>query len=119
MAIPPEPLITVLPQAVSIVVAEVVSVENRKDGLPRSGKQPPSAPKAVGSQLVKLKVTQVLRGSAVTELTVVKPVGEYALRAGNHGAFLLDGDGPPEILGRYGPDSYRLADIEAALAKSH
>ena len=108
MAIPPEPLFAVLPQAVSIVVGEVIAVQNRSDGLPSSGKPPPGAPHQVGSQVVTLKVTQVLRGAPVTELVVRKPVGAY-------GAFLLDGESPPTILGRYGPDSYRLSDIEAAL----
>ena len=115
MAIPPEPLFAVLPQAVSIVVGEVIAVQNRNDGLPSSGKPPPGAPHQVGSQVVTLKVTQVLRGAPVTELSVLKPVGAYALRAGNHGPFLLDGQSPPTILGRYGPDGYRLSDIEAAL----
>ena len=116
MAIPPEPLFAVLPQAVSIVVGEVTAVQNRNDGLPSSGKPPPSAPHKVGSQVVTLGVTRVLRGAPATELVVHKPVGAYALRVGNHGAFLLDGESPPTILGRYGPDSYRLSDIEAALS---
>jgi hypothetical protein len=117
MAIPPDPLFSVLPQAKSIVVAEVIAVENRSDGLPQFGTPKPSAPMKAPSQRVTLKVTRVLLGGAMTALTVIKPVGAYALRDGNHGPFLLGAGDEPEILGRYGPDTYRLIDIEAALAK--
>ena len=117
MAIPPEPLAVVLPLASAVVIAEVVAVENNADGVVLGPDAPPSSPRAIHSQRVKLKVSRVLRGGPVTEVEVLKPIGDYALRVGNHGAFLLDGRTPPVILGRYGPDTYRVADLEAQLAK--
>ncbi len=115
MAMPPEPLRDVLPQAAWVVegvVSEVLSV----------GPTPP-APSAlagatsrgvkVASQSVKLKVTRLLRGEAASELTVTKPEAGYALKAGDKGPFLIDAQ--KNILGRYGPDSYALADVEGAL----
>lgn len=119
MALPPEPLQELLPHATWIVEAEVVEVLS-------TGEQPPrvSAPagwtdtgQKVASQRVRLKVTRVLRGAPVEELVVDKPVAAYALRPGNKGPFLLDAAQPtPVILGRYGPDSYALARLEASLA---
>ncbi len=115
MASPPDPLRTVLPKATRIVIAEVLSVENRNDGVPRGTSGVVGGPMKVASQRVVLKVTRVLRGAPADQLTVEKPVGAYALRVGNHGPFLLDDASAPNILGRYGPDSYRLQDIEQAL----
>ena len=116
MAVPPEPLSVVLPLASTVVVAEVISVTNNDDGTPTDRTAPPSSHQAINSQRVKLKVSRVLRGKAGPELEVLKPVGDYALRVGNHGPFLLDGAAPvPTIVGRYGPDTYRLVDLEAAL----
>jgi hypothetical protein len=119
VALPPEPLQELLPHAAWVVEAEVTDVL-------AVGEPPPkvSAPagwtdtgQKAASQRVQLKVTRVLRGPPVQALVVDKPVGAYALRAGNKGPFLLDGSQPhPVILGRYGPDSYALARIEAALA---
>jgi hypothetical protein len=119
MAKPPEPLEEVLPLAVWVVDAEVVEV--LKTGpKPPSPELPPKAKKGITSlgvknaaQTVKLKVKRVLRGDAVKELVVEKPVGSYMLRAGNHGPFLVDR--AKGILGRYGPDSYSFAKLEAAI----
>ena len=119
MAKPPEPLSEVLPLAVWVVDAEVVEVIS-------TGPRPP-APHVVGkqkaeatsrglkapSQKVKLKVNRVLKGEAVKELVVDKPVAGYALKAGNHGPFLIDKS--KTILGRYGPDSYNFGKLEAAI----
>jgi hypothetical protein len=118
MAIPPEPLQEILPHATWVVEAEVVEVLGSGPEVPRI-----SAPagwtdtgQKVADQRVRLKVTRVLRGQEVQELVVDKPVAAYSLRAGNKGPFLLDGTLPhPVILGRYGPDSYALAKLEAAL----
>ena len=119
MAIPPEPIEEVLPKAVLVIdgeVKEVVSTgPSPKKVEARAGAS--DTGQKTASQVVKLSVKRVLKGKTeAKEITVEKPEGGYALRAGNHGPFLLDGTRPnPVILGRYGPDSYALARIEAAL----
>jgi hypothetical protein len=125
MALPPEPLEEVLPSAVWVVDAEVKEVVAQGPAEPKL--QPKTGAPAmtstgqkVGSQTVRLIVRRVLKGDpAAKELVVEKPVGAYALRAGNKGPFLLDGGKPnPTILGRYGPDTYSLAALEKALKPS-
>lgn len=109
MALPPEPLEELLPQASYIVEAEVTEIVKQPG--------PVSGPR-VGEQLVKLKVKRVLRGdaSANDDLLVRKPEAGYALRAGNQGPFLLCGAKDAlAILGRYGPDTWPLERIERAL----
>lgn len=117
MAIPPEPLQEVLPKAAWVVDAEVVEVL-------KQGPTPPKKEARAGasdtgqktaSQTVKLKVKRVLKGDALKEIVVEKPEAGYALRAGNHGPFLIDES--KVILGRYGPDSYAFSKLEAALKK--
>ena len=115
MAKPPEPLSDVLPKAawvVDAVVAEVV----------KEGAEPPTLKVDAGAtstgqqtraQTVKLTVRRVLKGTSVTELVVEKPLAQYALRAGNQGAFVIDAS--KTILGRYGPDSWPMAKVEAAV----
>lgn len=115
MAIPPDPIEQVLPQAAWVfegVVTEVVA----------TGPTPPaveaapgitSAGHKVASQTVKLQVTRLLRGKSVAELVAEKPVAGYALKPGDKGPFLVDAKGT--ILGRYGPDSYALSKVENAL----
>ena len=128
MAIPPEPIQEVLPRASLIVVAEVTKVVS-------SGPEPPKVNKPEGwtstgqkvaSQVVVLKVQRVLKGELDAaakksmELTVTKPEAEYALRETNKGAFLLERKGSEwQIIGRYGPDSYRVEYIEKALKEAH
>lgn len=116
MAKPPEPIEDVIPHAVWVVDAEVAEVI-------KTGPQPPKVSAAPGatstgqktaSQTVKLTVKRVLKGDQVKELIVEKPEAGYALRAGNHGPFLIDST--KTILGRYGPDSYSFDRIEKALA---
>jgi hypothetical protein len=86
---------------------------------PVSGGPSGSAPK-VGSQRVRIRVDKVLRGPggilAPAELEVEKPEAKYSLRPGNRGPFLLE-DTPrgAVILGRYGPDTWRLETVERAL----
>lgn len=120
MAIPPDPIQTLVPQTKLVVEAEVIEVLSTGPKPAAAAKPPPagttSTGKEVASQVVKLKVGKVLFGETkATELTVVKPLGAYALRAGNKGPFLLDGATPqPNILGRYGPDSYDLPTLQKA-----
>jgi hypothetical protein len=118
MAIPPEPIQEILPQAAWVLDAEVLEVLS-------TGAAPPPVKAAYGatstgkkapSQVVKLKVKRVLQGKAGTsELVVEKPEATYALRAGNKGPFLLDASTPPKILGRHGPDNYDFPTVEKAL----
>ncbi len=116
MAIPPEPVQEVLPQAHWVVEAEVKEVvalgpETPKVDVPEGAT---SVPQKVRAQTVRLSIQRVIKGTlSEKELVVEKPVGDYALRAGNKGPFLIDAS--KVILGRYGPDSYSLATIEQAL----
>ena len=115
MAKPPEPLQEVLPKAVWVVDAEVVEV--LKQGPAPEKKEARAGASDTGqktaSQTVKLKIKRVLHGEKVAELVVEKPEAQYALKAGNHGPFLIDAS--KTILGRYGPDSWRQSHVEAAL----
>lgn len=119
MAKPPEPLEDVLPNAVWVVDAEVIEVLETGPTPPAPLRDPKvkegatSAGHKAARQKVKLKVKRVLKGEAVKELVVEKPVAGYALKAGNHGPFLIDA--AKTILGRYGPDSYNFVKLEAAL----
>jgi hypothetical protein len=116
MAIPPDPIDEVLPQANAAVLAEVARVLEQAPLKTDASDPRASDVKTVASrQVVELRVTGVLFGDSVkTGATVraVKPAGAYALRAGNKGPFLLTGSGDAvEILGRYGPDTYPEALI--------
>lgn len=117
MAIPPEPLNDVLPQAAVVVDAEVVEVLENGPApqQPKAREGATSVGRLAPRQVVKLKVKRVLKGNPPAEVIVEKPEAGYALRAGNHGPFLLDGSVQPRILGRYGPDSYAMSKLEAAL----
>ena len=116
MAKPPEPIEDIIPSAAWVVDAEVTEVI-------RTGPQPPkvdakpgatSTGQKTASQTVKLKIKRVLHGEKIAEIVVEKPEAQYALKAGNHGPFLIDA--AKTILGRYGPDSYSFERIEKALA---
>lgn len=115
MALPPEPIETLLPQAkwvVEAVVSQVLATGER----PPQKKAPPgttSVGNKAAAQTVKLSVTRLLRGDEVAELTVEKPEAQYLLTPGNKGPFLIDAQG--RILGRYGPDTWSLAKVEGAL----
>ena len=117
MALPPEPLQEILPHAVAVV--EAVVIEITSTGVAPAG--PPQPKGATGgggkapSQVVKLRITRVLKGSLKGEVTVTKPEAAYLLKAGNGGPFVL-GEGNV-ILGRYGPDTWRVDALEAALSK--
>lgn len=119
MAVPPEPIEELLPSVVVLFDGEVVEVLHSDEPMP----DPPHLPGAAGvgrkapRQVVRLQANEVLRGELEPGATVevIKPPAGYALRVGNHGPFLLDGADPPVILGRYGPDSYALEALRAAL----
>lgn len=117
MAKPPEPLAEVLPQAALVVEATVAKVVST--GAPTPQPEKPADHRDVGAQapeqMLVLDVTRVLKGAhAGKTLEVRKPVAPYAVKEGTKGAWLVDKDGV--VLGRYGPDSWPLSRVEAALA---
>ena len=116
MAKPPEPIEDVIPNAAWVVDAEVTEVLSTGPQPPKVDAKPgaTSTGQKTASQTVKLKIKRVLHGEKIAEIVVEKPEAQYALKAGNHGPFLIDAT--KTILGRYGPDSYSFERIEKALA---
>ena len=116
MAKPPEPIEDVIPNAAWVVDAEVTEVLSTGPQPPKVDAKPgaTSTGQKTASQTVKLKIKRVLHGEKIAEIVVEKPEAQYALKAGNHGPFLIDST--KTILGRYGPDSYSFERIEKALA---
>ena len=131
MAIPPEPLQSVLFDAKAVVVGEVVSVDATGPA-PDQRTDVKKGTKDVGNkapwQTVTLRVDGVLQsgkdGVVVNKgatIVVRKPEGAYVVDKGTVGPFLLGApgdDGVPPILGRYGPDSWRLELVEKACRSS-
>lgn len=125
MALPPEPIDTLLVDTKAAVVGEVVGVVATGPALPhREGKK---GEKDLGNkapwQRVTLRVDTVLRGGLKQGSTVevLKPEGAYLVDAGTKGPFLLGAvgdDGVAPILGRYGPDTWRLEVVQQAFAKA-
>lgn len=122
MALPPEPIEELLAASSAVVEAEVVRVLSHGAPPPKPAHARDGAT-SVGTkaaeQVVVLKVTRALKGAVpVGELTVEKPLAAYALAAGNKGAFFLQDTRPkPTILGRYGPDTYRVESVDFVLGK--
>ena len=116
MAKPPEPIEDVLPRAAWVLDAEVTEVLETGAAPPKVAAAPgaTSVGQKTASQRVRLKVKRVIKGEAVTELVVDKPEAGYALKAGNHGPFLIAET--KTTLGRFGPDSYSFERIDRALA---
>ncbi|MFZ5468366.1 MAG: hypothetical protein ACOZIN_02915 [Myxococcota bacterium] len=128
MAIPPEPIDEVLPKASAAVLAEVsrIVLQDKKTAPPPAEFGATDLPGKAARQVVELTVKEVLFGSLVkpgATIEVIKPAGDYALRVGNHGPFLLQAPEPGEktatILGRYGPDTYPTGLVKAALKRHH
>jgi hypothetical protein len=131
MAIPPEPLQSALFDAKAVVLAEVVAVDATGPE-PRKRAEPKRGLKDLGNQApwqrVTLRVDEVLSagkdGVVVHKgetIAVLKPEGAYVVARGTVGPFLLGEkgvDGLPSILGRYGPDSWRLDLVEEACRRS-
>jgi len=136
MTLPPEPINELLQQAQAVVLASVSAVRN-PDGswqgdvtqvvtaqpeTPRRGNMPP----AIGAlqprvaQQVRLEVERCLAGALAGEVEVVRPVADYVLMPGQRGPFFLreTAAGTPEIIGRLGPDTYGLDEVEAAILAS-
>lgn len=126
MALPPEPLATVIVDAVVVVIGSVVEIMD-------TGPQPPQregkrGEKDLGNaapwQDVVIRVERCLRGEVfgtkiddALTLQARKPEGAYLVAVGTAGAFLIgaDVDGVAPILGRYGPDTWRVDDVVRAL----
>jgi len=121
MALPPEPLDSVLVDAKVVVFGEVVGVTATGPELPRrEGKKgEKDLQNKAPWQTVTLRVDRVLRGDVVkgATLQVLKPEGAYEVAVGTHGPFLLgtaDDSGVAPLLGRYGPDTWRSEVVEGA-----
>jgi hypothetical protein len=120
MALPPEPVEEVLPRAVLVVVGVVDAAEWLAPFVQRGDPDDDDNDSQVPAQKARMRVLDVLRGD-VTEgasLTLEKPAGDYALRQGTKGAFLLCAGAAPgswRILGRYGPDSWSVARVKEAV----
>lgn len=123
MALPPDPIDEVLPNADAAVMGEVTRVIHSDPAEPEPKHEPgaTSVPSKAPKQVVELRVDEVLFGPAQkgSVLEVVKPAGAYALMQGNKGPFLIRGAGKKdaEILGRYGPDTYSRRYIEDTAKK--
>jgi hypothetical protein len=125
MALPPEPIDTMLVDTKAVVIGEVVGVTATGPALPqRVGK---NGEKDLGNeapwQRVSIRIDTVLRGELQGGKTVevLKPQGAYLVDVGTKGPFLLGeagDDGAPVILGRYGPDTWRLEVVQKAFAKA-
>jgi len=130
MAIPPDPIDTVLPGALAAVTASVARVvtQDAQAPLPKVKEGTTDAPGLAARQVVELDVEEVIFGAgglwpkAGQAIQAEKPAGDYALASGNRGPFLLAEPrapgGPHVILGRYGPDSYP-EDLVRKAAKRH
>lgn len=123
MAIPPEPIDQVLPDAAAAVVGEVSKVVQQDPQAPMPKPKKPGMTDVggvVARQVVALKVSEVLFGAGAVKVgdtvEVEKPAGDYTLSVGNQGPFLLGtgAKGGPKlrILGRYGPDTYPVELIK-------
>lgn len=125
MAIPPEPIDRVLPGASAAVVARVTRIVKQDPQKRQAPAEPGAAdvPGEAARQIVELRVDSVLFGTLARPnqtIEVEKPAGDYALREGNKGPFLLQAAKPgekPKILGRYGPDTYPLDLIRTAMKR--
>ena len=115
MAKPPEPLLEVLPEAAVVVDAVVKEVVSTGPAPPATGKPAEWTSKGTlnPAQELVLTVTRVLRGKADGELKVTKPVAGYMVKVGTQGPWLIDKKNV--VLGRYGPDSWSMAKVEAAV----
>lgn len=114
MAKPPEPLEEIFPLTALIIDGEVKEVKSTDvDDDPQSPDNP--------RQLVVLMVNKLVRGALAdaekqsNEIVATKPKAPYVVKPGTKGAFLLTAD--RTILGRYGPDTWRMDKVETKLVE--
>lgn len=118
MALRPEPLGELLADAERVFVGEVREV--LATGPEPANEDPAPRPGLTGrgtkapEQRVRVAVTRLLAGAAAGELVLEKPLAPYFLRTGDRGVFFVRGS---LILGRYGPDTYPVEQVEAALRR--
>jgi len=123
MAIPPEPIDEIFPLVEHIVIAEVKDILSQgvQTFIPEPEEEDTvDIPRDLPEQMVRLEVKEVIFGTlpqSEKSLKVLKPAGDYILRAGVEGPFLLqkEEDGSLTILGRYGSDTYSLRAIKGAI----
>jgi hypothetical protein len=112
MAKPPEPLEEILPLTSLIVDGEVKEVRSTDQDDDPNG---PDSPR----QIVVLSVKRLVHGALTeaekksNEIVATKPKAPYVLLQGTKGPYLLTTD--RSILGRYGPDSWRMEKVEQKL----
>ncbi len=122
MALPPEPLSELIPASKLICIAEVTAILTLGPKPPppvnarRLGKHAKDVGWEAASQKVRLKIERCLQGQGPTGgmIDVEKPIAPYTLRVGDKGPFFIDAKN--KILGRYGPDTRPLEQIEKALS---
>ena len=126
MAIPPEPIDELLPLTDAAVIAKVTKIlhQGKQDFIPNPKEEDAvDIPRDLPDQLVTLSIKKVLFGDFVTvneSFNVIKPAGDYVLREGVEGPFLIyrgKEDKEPVIAGRYGLDTYPLFVIEDAILR--
>ncbi|MBN2359336.1 MAG: hypothetical protein JXR83_07770, partial [Deltaproteobacteria bacterium] len=69
------------------------------------------------AQRVRIEVERCLRGALAGELEVIRPDADYVLLPGHRGPFFLGQTAASgyQVLGRLGPDTYGLEEVEAAI----
>ena len=119
VALPPEEVSGLLPQADAVVDAEVTEI--LYEGADTGEEPDPDVAGPIPDercQVVVLDVGEALLGSEEGEIEVVKPQNPYLLDVDEEGVFFLAGtDEFPDILGIYGPADYTVDEVEAEIAK--
>ncbi len=126
MALPPDPIDELLPEvdACAIAVVEEILFRGKQEFVPNP-EEPDTVdiPRDLPEQVAMLTIKEVLFGDLVLQgetVEVFKPPGDYVLREGVEGPFLLyqdDEDERPVIAGRYGPDSYSPSVLKSAIKR--
>ena len=123
MAIPPEPIEDILPQAHYVVIAQVKKIIHTDKQKPVHKEDPKivGMPRELPAQRLLLHIIENISSSTLpidTDIEVLKPSGDYVLRQDIQGPFMLATDEETNqlsIIGRYGPDSYSLKAIQSTL----
>lgn len=126
MALPPEPVDELLDyvDAGAMAVVEEILFRGKQEFVPEPD-EPDTVdiPRDLPEQVLTLTIKEVLFGDLVKQgetIEVFKPPGDYVLRAGVEGPFLLfkeEEDERPVIAGRYGPDNYSPNVLKTAIKR--